>query len=337
MALVVNKLQFSYPASHSFKGLRSLSFQLEESDFLSVFGKSGSGKTTLLKCIYGLEDIQKGEIKFGNEKVFGPAFNLIPGNSNMKLVSQDYYVLDNHSVYENIYDRLSGYTDDYKKKRSEEMMRRLQLTSCRNSIAKFLSSGQKQRLSIARALADFPKVLLLDEPFSNLDLGLRDEIYSYIRFEANKNNSIIILVTHQPEEALKFANKVMVIEQGRMLAFNSPAEIYFQQDNFKVARLLGKAFELAKEDFFKCGKLKFRKGKVILRPEAFLPLEKGWNGIVLKGKIVDNYFAPDKNEILVKLDSGKKISFFTSNHDFQIGKEICLTISDSSNKKITKE
>src|SRR5690606_25714769 len=132
----------------------------------AVIGKSGSGKTTLLKCIYGLEDIQQGEILFGNEKVLGPSYNLIPGHEAMKLVSQEFYVLENHTVEENIFDKLIGYTNEDKLKRSIKILNLLELTSLRNTRAKHLSSGQKQRVAIARALAVVPQVLLLDEPFS---------------------------------------------------------------------------------------------------------------------------------------------------------------------------
>ena len=329
MSLKVKNLFFNYPSGSTFKGLRSISFELKEGDFLSVFGKSGSGKTTLLKCVYGLEDLGKGEIILNDEKILGPAFNLIPGHSEMKLVSQDYYVLENHSVYENILDRLSGYTDEYKKKRTEEMIRRLQLTPSKNSLAKYLSSGQRQRLSIARALADFPKVLLLDEPFSNLDLGLRDEIYSYIRTEAKKNNSIIMMVSHQPEEALKFANKVMVMEQGRVLALDSPSSIYFQSLNKNVSRLLGKCFELSKADFLTTMDLKFRKDKILLRPESFSIVNKQFKKKHCQGEVIDWYFAMDRTEVLIKLQSGKKISCYSSKSNFTFGENVFLTVNSN--------
>ena len=137
----------------------------------------------------------------------------MPGNENMKFVSQDYYVLENHTVEENISDKLSGYTNEYKIERINNLLKILDLKKIKDKKAIDLSSGQKQRVSIARALADFPKLLLLDEPFSNLDLQLKDNIFTYIRNTIDKNNSSCILVTHQPEEALRYSSEIIIMEE----------------------------------------------------------------------------------------------------------------------------
>lgn len=104
-----------------------MSFQLKEGEILGFVGKSGSGKTTLLKCVYGLEDIQTGEVFLDKKKVLGPSFNLIPGHEDMKLVSQDFYVLENHSVEENIFDKLIGYKNELKQKRVNKILKLLEL------------------------------------------------------------------------------------------------------------------------------------------------------------------------------------------------------------------
>src|ERR1041384_6250551 len=191
--LTVNNLCFNYPGQSHFTGLKNISLNLKEGEMLALVGKSGSGKTTLLKCIYGLEDLQGGEITLCGEKVMGPAWNLIPGNRDMKLVSQEYYVLENHTVAENVYDRLMGYTDEEKQKRTQRILRLLELLSLSGTKARFLSSGQRQRVAIARALALMPKLLLLDEPFSNLDKLLAGKLFAFISKEVRRHKTAVIL------------------------------------------------------------------------------------------------------------------------------------------------
>jgi len=110
-----------------------------------VAGKSGSGKTTLLKCIYGLNDLQEGEIIFEDKKVLGPAFNLLPGHSEMKLVSTGYALLEHHTVYENIADVLTGYHDDYKKKKINELLRLTEITAMSEKKITDLTDGKRKR------------------------------------------------------------------------------------------------------------------------------------------------------------------------------------------------
>lgn len=229
-----------------------------------MVGKSGSGKTTLMKCIYGLEDLHDGEVLFEGKKVLGPSYNLIPGYEEMKLVSQDFYVLDNHSVEENIFDKLIGYTNDSKQKRAAKLLKLLDLVALKNSKARFLSSGQKQRVAIARALAVMPKVLLLDEPFSNLDTILSEELFSFIMNEVKKNNTSVILITHLAEEALKYADTLAVLDNGRILQMGEKWQIYYKPNNTKLAGLLGPFNAIKSEDLEKKTK---KRSKLFVRPD----------------------------------------------------------------------
>lgn len=229
-----------------------------------MVGKSGSGKTTLLKCIYGLEDLQEGEVHINKEQVFGPSYNLIPGHKNMSLVSQDFYVLDNHTIEENIWDKLIGYTTEAKQKRSSQLLKLLELVSLRNTKARFLSSGQKQRVAIARALALIPDVLLLDEPFSNLDKILTDKLFSFIIKEVKKHKTSVILITHVAEEALKYADRVAVLDCGKIIQTGEKWKVYYQPKNVKLAGLLGDYNIIRKEDVEKGDQLK---SKTVVRPD----------------------------------------------------------------------
>lgn len=231
---------------------------------MALVGKSGSGKTTLMKCIYGLEDLDAGEVIFGNKKVLGPSYNLIPGYEEMKLVSQDFYVLDNHTVEENIFDKLIGYTNEVKQKRATKLLKLLDLLALKNSKAKFLSSGQKQRVAIARALAIIPKVLLLDEPFSNLDTILSEKLFAFVTSEVRKNKTSVILITHLADEALKYADTLAVMDNGKILQMGKKWQIYYKPKNTKLAGLLGPFNIIKAEDFEKSSK---QKTKLFVRPD----------------------------------------------------------------------
>jgi len=229
-----------------------------------------------MKCIYGLEDLQSGEVFIGNERVLGPSYNLIPGHKDIKLVSQDFYVLDNHTVEENIFDKLIGFTNDYKQKRATKLLKLLDLSALKHTKARFLSSGQKQRVAIARALAIIPKVLLLDEPFSNLDMILADKLFAFVTAEVKKHKTSVILITHIAEEALKYANQIAVMDNGKIIQLGEKWKVYYQPKNTKLAGLLGSYSIVKAEDLDKKSKYKIT-SKTVVRPDQFKPTTKTVN------------------------------------------------------------
>ncbi len=240
---------------------------------MAFIGKSGSGKSTLIKCLYGLEDLHKGEIFINEEKVLGPSYNLIPGHKDMKLVSQDYYVLDNHTVEENIKDILIGYTNDHKEARCKKILKLLDLQPLAKLQAKTLSSGQKQRVAIARALTVIPKVLLLDEPFNNLDRPLKEKLFTFIVKEVKKKKTSLILITHEADEALKYSDKIGVMDNGKLVQFDSQSKVFYQPKNLKIASLLGDYNVIKKEDLEKTSQLKLKK-QILIRPHQLYVLQK---------------------------------------------------------------
>jgi iron(III) transport system ATP-binding protein len=278
---------------------------------LAFLGPSGGGKTTLIKCIYGLEDLDAGEIFFNGEKVLGPSYNLMPGHTDMKLVSQDYYVLDNHSVEENIKDMLIGLNDEYKSKRSAKLLKLLELNPLKNLKAKNLSSGQKQRVAIARALAIFPKLLLLDEPFSNLDKILRDKLFDFIIKEARKKHSGVLLITHQAEEALKYSDRIGLIINGRIAQIGKKENVYYKPKNLKIAKTLGDYNILDSDEFESTSPFFKNKRKVLLRPNQFF-VSKEKKGADLRASYINHFFNGKCYEVLSETRSGKEIIFYAS-------------------------
>ena len=165
--------------------------------------------------------MQSGEITFNNERVLGPSYNLIPGHMDMKLVSTGFALLEHHTVYENIADILIGYHDDYKKKKVGELLRLIEMTALRNKKVNTLSDGQRQRVALAKAICIFPKLLLLDEPFSNLDIILKEKIFTYIQKKLKQYKSSCIIVTHRLDEVLSSANYIGVVKDGKLLQLDS--------------------------------------------------------------------------------------------------------------------
>jgi iron(III) transport system ATP-binding protein len=223
----------------------------------------------------------EGEVWLDNERVLGPAFNIIPGHEDMKFVSQDFYVLDNHTVQENIFDKMIGYTDEVKQKRSARILKLLDLVSLKNTRAKHLSSGQRQRVAIARAIAVIPKVLLLDEPFSNLDKILSEKLFSFIAGEVKKHNTSVILITHNSEEALKYADSIAVMDHGKLVQMGEKWKVYYRPKNTKLAGLLGDFNIVRPEDLEKKSRQKHR-SKLLLRPDKIQLAQKDQCDLVLR-------------------------------------------------------
>ena len=175
----------------------------------------------MLRCIYGLHDLQTGEIIFNKRRVLGPAFNLIPGHTDMKLVSTGFSLLEYHTVYENIADVLIGYHDDFKSKKINELLRLIEMTTFRDKKVNTLSDGQKQRVALAKAMAIFPKLLLLDEPFSNLDIVLKEKIFTYIQKKLKQYKASCIIVTHRLDEVLRLADYLGIIKNGNLVQLDT--------------------------------------------------------------------------------------------------------------------
>lgn len=222
--LQVNNISFAYDVEKPV--LQDISFSLQKGEHLCVMGESGSGKSTLLKAVYGLLDMNKGAMFWNENPILGPAYHLIPGMNFFKYVAQDFELMPYTSVSENISNFLSRFHPEESQKRTQELLEVIEMTEFANEKVKTLSGGQKQRVAIARALAKEPELLLLDEPFSQIDNlkknALRRMLFSYLK----EKNIACIVATHDSDDALSFADQMIVIQNKKIVASGSPQEVY---------------------------------------------------------------------------------------------------------------
>ncbi len=228
--------------------LKQISFELEEGAHLCVMGESGCGKSTLLKALYGLLDLDEGEILWKNEQVLGPAYNLVPGMPFFKYVAQENDLMPFTTVADNVSKYLSRIDMEASKRRTEELLEVIGMSDFKETKVKDLSGGQKQRVALARALALNPELLLLDEPFSQVDNfkknTLRRTLFGYLR----DKNIACIVATHDSEDALTFADKMLVIKQNRLEALGAPTDLFQNPPGKYVASLFDDVNEVEVRD-----------------------------------------------------------------------------------------
>jgi iron(III) transport system ATP-binding protein len=240
--LSVNNLSFQYQSKKPV--LKDITFQLKKGEHLCVMGESGCGKSTLLKAIYGLLDLNKGTIFWNDTEVLGPKHHLVPGMDFMKHVAQDFDLMPYTSVSENIKKFLSRFYPEEAQKRTQELLDVIEMTAFANVKVKTLSGGQQQRVAIARALAKEPKLILLDEPFSQIDNfkknSLRRKLFSYLK----EKNIACIVATHDKNDALSFADTLLIIRDHKILVNDTPKDIYNNPKEHYVAALFDDVSEI---------------------------------------------------------------------------------------------
>ena len=241
--LNVNNISFSY-ADHP--TIESVTFSLEKGKNLAIIGESGCGKSTLLKLIYGLYDLNAGQILWHEKSVLGPKFNLIPGMDFMKYLAQDFDLMPYISVAENIGKFLSNMYPEQKKERIATLLELVEMIEFANTKVQFLSGGQMQRVDIARVLALEPEVVLLDEPFSHIDNfrknSLRRKVFQYLK----EKEITCLIATHDSQDILGYSDETLVMKDGKVIVNAETKSIYENPNNFYVASLYDDVNEIPK-------------------------------------------------------------------------------------------
>lgn len=229
--------------------LSNINFDLKSGEHLSILGESGCGKSTLLHLIYGLLHLENGKISYKGRKLLGPTHTLIPGEDFMKLVAQEFNIMPFTTVAENIGAHLSRMDEKKEAERIDSLLKVVDMENFKNTLVKNLSGGQKQRVALAKALANEPEILLLDEPFSNVDTfrknNLRRKLFKYLK----DNNISCISATHDSEEALAFSDAILILKNGKQELFGSPQKVYQEISDEYQASFFGEANVLPKSLF----------------------------------------------------------------------------------------
>ncbi len=221
--------------------LRNVSLEARGGEILCLLGASGSGKTTLLRLAAGLEDLQSGRIDLNGEELSAPGKEVPAENRAIGMVFQDHALFPHLSVGGNIGFGLTQLPPDERRLVVAQVLSDVGLAGFEDRYPHTLSGGQQQRVALARALAPQPSVILLDEPFASIDVSRRRQLRERSRLSLKQSGAITIMVTHDPEEALDMADRIAVMEQGRVVQCGEPLELFSKPATSLIAGLFGEA------------------------------------------------------------------------------------------------
>ena len=313
--LDIKNISFSYTDKPV---INNVSFTIEKGQNIAIIGESGCGKSTLLKLMYGLYDLDEGEIFYNEKPILGPKYNLVPGMPFMKYLAQDFDLSPFETVAENVGKFLSNGFANMKKLRVQELLEMVEMDQFSNVKAKFLSGGQQQRVALVRVLALEPEVILLDEPFSQIDAfrknALRRNLFRYLK----QKGITVIIATHDSTDALSFADEAIVMRNGEVVIKDNPTKIYENPETKYVASLFGEVNEIATHLLVS---YEDETHKTLVYPHQFkmVPESK------LPVKIRRTYFRG--NHYLIESVYKRQLVFFESEIDLPLEENVFLALN----------
>jgi ABC-type sugar transport system ATPase subunit len=278
-----------------------ISFTQEKGRKLAIAGETGSGKSTLLKMIAGLAAVGSGEVRFEGSRVLGPMERLVPGQPGIAYLSQHFELWHNYRVED-----VLSYANDLSVEESAELYGICHIDHLLDRRTDQLSGGERQRIALARLLVKPPRLLLLDEPFSNLDMMHKDVLKQVIRNIGGKLGITCILVSHDPLDLMAWADEIIVLRDGVVVQKGGPEEVYRKPVDAYVAGLFGK-YNLI--------------GKTFVRPEDIKIVNEG-----LTGRVESVIFQGSYYDIEVQLKNSRLI-VRTTRSGISVGDRIDIALN----------
>ncbi len=322
MSMFLSVEQISTQAKQGFS-LKEISFQLQQNSTLAVAGATGSGKSSLLKIVAGMESPLSGAVYFEGERVKKvPEEKLIPGHPGIAYLSQ-HFELRNHYRMEELMD----YANQLPTEEADRIFHICKVDHLLKRKAHEVSGGEKQRLALARLLVSSPRLLILDEPFSNLDLPHKNILKKVIEEVSAELNITLILVTHEPSDMLSMADEIIVLENGTMVQQGKPGELYSSPVNEYTGALLGKYNMIPTEQLPVDLALNLpaeETGRLFVRPEDIkISLRNSSNRI--KGTVIKTLFAGFFYELHIDILGSILLVF--ANQYYKPGTKIYCTVA----------
>ena len=316
MMLEIKNISFTYIEKPV---IEEVSFAIAKGENAAIIGESGCGKSTLLKLIYGLYDLDNGTITYNDKPILGPKYNLIPGEDYIKYLAQDFDLMPYITVEENVGKFLSNMHPEQKQARVQELLEMVEMTAFAKVKAKFLSGGQQQRVALARVLALEPEIILLDEPFSQIDSfrknSLRRNLFRYLK----DKEITCIIATHDSTDALSFSDETIVVQNGKVVAKGNSKTLYQNPANKYIASLFGEVNELKLSQLIEL--VDEADQPLLLYPHQLKVVDNAIMKVVVK----QCYFKG--SHYLVKAAFERRAIFFEHDSELALNQEVYLMLS----------
>lgn len=319
--------------------VNGLTLRLERETIACLLGPSGCGKTTVLRAIAGFEPLYRGSITINGRTVSSPGMSVPPERRNVGMVAQDYALFPHLTVEDNVAFGLRRASRTERRARVNRLLDLVGLQGAQSRYPHELSGGQQQRVALARALAIEPELLLLDEPFSSLDVELRERLGAELRFILKEQRITTLLVTHDQHEAFALGDVVGIMSAGELVQLDTPFNLYHQPANRFVAGFIGHGVlvqgKLVDAQTAETALGRIRGSQryewpvgcavdVLLRPDDVVPDTSG----LLRGRIVREAFKGAEILYTVRLEDGTEVlSLFPSHNHHQMGEDVRLSLA----------